>query len=702
MRKTSTIFGIALTTALPGALTSEGMTSEAVNMYGLPGGLVDMPTAETAPDAQLTTSFSYFGGTTKSQLNFQLTPRLSGTFRYAAIRGLDVPGYTLASYYDRSFDLHYRLLDETKWRPAVAFGLRDLLGTGLYGGEYIVATKSLGDKVRVTGGIGWGRLGSYNTIGQMGVRPTDTLGSGGVPNYDRWFRGDVAPFAGISYQHDDKLSFALEYSSDAYTREDADGVFEHRSPFNFGVRYRYSDSVSFGAYYMHGSELGVNVSFALNPRRSPVEGSSDTAPQPVAVRDARSARDLGWTLEPDSKPRLELRLSRALAQEGIVLEALRLDGRSAEALIRNERYDVEAQAVGRTMRVMSRVLPASVETLEVTQSSNGMPLGSVSLARTDLEQLEFSPSEAVLERVSFSADTRAGDLTPLDSAYPRFSWHLGPQVKLSVFDPDSPVRADLLAIAEGQYHFGPGWVASGSVNYKLAGNLDGLSPNRTGVQPVNPPHKVRSDARLYAEGRGPKIDHLTLAKYGRLGDNIYGRMTFGYLEQMYAGISGEILWKQPTNRLALGAELNYVAQRDFDQRFGLQDYKIATGHLSAYYDLGNGFHTQLDVGRYLAGDWGATLSLDREFGNGWRIGAYATFTDLEFERFGEGSFDKGIRITMPLSWALGNSTKRSTQTTLQSLTRDGGARLNVNGRLYDTVRETHGADMAKTWGRFWR
>lgn len=702
MRRTSSIIGIALSTASPTALTSEGMTTEAVNMYGLPSGLVDMPTAETAPDAQLTTSFSYFGGTTKSQLTFQLTPRLSGTFRYAAIRGLDVPGYTLASYYDRSFDLHYRLLDETSRRPAVSVGLRDLLGTGLYGGEYVVATKSLGDKVRVTGGVGWGRLGSYNTIGQMGVRPTDTLGGGGVPNYDRWFRGDVAPFAGISYQHNDKLSFAFEYSSDAYSREDADGVFDHRSPFNFGVNYQYSDSLSLGAYYMHGSELGVNVSFALNPRSSPVVGSGDTAPQTVAVRDARSARDLGWTLEPDTKPRLEARLSKALAREGLVLEALGLDGTSAEALIRNERYDIEAQAVGRTMRVMSRVLPASIEAFEVTLSSDGMPLGSVSLARSDLEQLAFSPSDAILERVAFSADTLNRDLTPLDTTYPRFSWHVGPQVKLSVFDPDSPVRADLLAVAEGQYHFAPGWVASGSVNYKLAGNLDGLSPNRTGVQPVNPPHKVRSDARFYAEGRGPKIDHLTLARYGRLGEDLYGRLTVGYLEQMYAGVSGEMLWKKPTSHLALGAELNYVAQRDFDQGFGVQDYNIATGHVSAYYDIGNGFHTQLDVGRYLAGDWGATLSLDREFGNGWRIGAYATFTDLEFERFGEGSFDKGIRITMPLSWALGNSTQRSTQTTLQSLTRDGGARLNVNGRLYDTVRETHGADMAKTWGRFWR
>ncbi len=76
---------------------------------------------------------------------------------------------------------------------------------------------------------------------------------------------------------------------------------------------------------------------------------------------------------------------------------------------------------------------------------------------------------------------------------------------------------------------------------------------------------------------------------------------------MFAGISGELLWKPVDSRLALGAEVNYVYQRDFDQLFGLQGYSVVTGHVSAYYDLGNGFEAQLDVGRYLAGDIGGLL-----------------------------------------------------------------------------------------------
>jgi len=136
---------------------------------------------------------------------------------------------------------------------------------------------------------------------------------------------------------------------------------------------------------------------------------------------------------------------------------------------------------------------------------------------------------------------------------------------------------------------------------------------------------------------------------------------------------------------------------------GFQDYDTVTGYLSAYYSLGNGFHTQVDAGRYLAGDWGATFALDREFDNGWKVGAYVTLTDMPFDEFGEGSFDKGIRITVPTDFFLGTASRREVSTNLASLSRDGGARLEIEDRLYDVVRDGHVAGpMGDTWGRVWR
>jgi hypothetical protein len=171
---------------------------------------------------------------------------------------------------------------------------------------------------------------------------------------------------------------------------------------------------------------------------------------------------------------------------------------------------------------------------------------------------------------------------------------------------------------------------------------------------------------------------------------------------MYGGVSFEALWAPLDSRLALGAELNYARQREFDRLFEFRDYEVVTGHGSIYYDFGGAYHGQIDVGRYLAGDWGATFALAREFNNGFRIGGFFTLTDVPFEDFGEGSFDKGIRLDIPVSWFTGQpSTRRVTQV-IRPVLRDGGARLQVRNRLYELTRPNRTVALAQRWGRYFR
>ncbi|MEL7205695.1 MAG: YjbH domain-containing protein, partial [Pseudomonadota bacterium] len=108
------------------------------------------------------------------------------------------------------------------------------------------------------------------------------------------------------------------------------------------------------------------------------------------------------------------------------------------------------------------------------------------------------------------------------------------------------------------------------------------------------------------------------------------------------------------------------------------------------------------AGRYLAGDWGATFEFSREFNNGWQIGAFATFTDVSAEQFGEGSFDKGLFFRIPFSWIIGTETKRGYSNIIRPVQRDGGQRVIVPNRLYDIVSEPHRANVASSWGKFWK
>jgi hypothetical protein len=688
-------------------ITGSALAQEApfFNLYGTPG-LIDMPSAEMAPDATLSSSIAHFGGNTRTTITFQVLPKVSASFRYSAIKHLYVPTWTDTSYYDRSFDIRYQVLEETDTRPAIAIGLQDFIGTGLYGGEYVVASKSVGDRLHLTGGVGWGRMGSHKPLGSTGTRPTELLGQGGIPTYDRWFRGDFAAFGGVAFDVSNRLTLKAEYSSDAYLQEtDATGigpVFNRTSPWNFGLDYRLKNGNQLSVYHMYGSEIGAMLTLHANPRLNGVPSGSEAAPLPVAPRSSADKADLGWQNNVQIVQNLPERMRKSLDAQGLVYEGMTLTARSATLRLANKTYGYEPEAIGRAARAMTRVLPGSIETFVIIPVVRGMAMSAVTLKRTDLERLEHAPAEQMLAKLNIS-DGR-GMLPPLQNPAQKFNWSISPYMQLSVFDPDNPVRADFGLRAQAKYQFTPNLVLSGSIAKKLSGNLDSV----TRAIPSGLP-RVRTDYAEYSKQGDPALEHLTLTGFGRPAKNLYSRLTAGYLETLYAGVSGELLWKPVDSRLALGAELNWVRPRDFDQQFGLRSRTTSSGtipqfngHISAYYDLGNGFHTQVDLGSYLAGDIGATVSLDREFANGWRVGAYASFTDANIDDFGEGSFDKGIRVTLPLEWALGKPSRKANTVTIQSLTRDGGARLNVNDRLYPMVRDYHRPDLAREWGRFWR
>lgn len=678
-----------------------GVSSD-LNFYGLPG-LIDMPNADMMPDGEIAFSVSNFAGMTRGTLAFQIMPRVVGSFRYSSLQDLDYGGYS--TYYDRSFDVRFQLLTETATRPGITLGLQDFVGTGLYSAEYVVATKTFADTVSVTGGIGWGRLGSQNTIGSTGTRPDTEVGEGGSIDSSTWLRGDMAFFGGLAWRPTPKLTLKAEYSSDAYTLEDETAhIFEIKTPFNFGIDYEVARDFHVGAYALYGSEVGLSFSVNLNPARPALVGTLDPAPVPVLARPSRAERpDLyvtTWVESPADRTEIRDQLAKALLADGLELEALELTATTATVYLRNPSYTSTPQAIGRTVRHLSRWMPSSIETFTVIQMVEGMALPAMTFSRTDVEIDETEPdgAERMLAAAVINPDPA---LPPRDAlapdVYPRFNWDLGPYVRTSLFDPDAPLRGDVGIAVGARYQIAPRFLLGASVQKKLAGNLnESKRPSNSTL-----PH-VRSDFNLYDRYGDPNMAQLYGAYYFQPAQEVYGMVTVGYLERMHAGISGEVLWAPYNSRLALGAQLNYTQQRDFDGGFGLQDYQVATGFGSVYWRFADDFFGQVDVGRYLAGDTGATVSFERVFPNGWRVGAFATFTDASSEEFGEGGFDKGITMTIPLNWVTGRSTRLSSSMGIRPLTRDGGAQLEVPLRLFPLVEDGRSYSREGLWGSFWR
>ena len=162
------------------------------------------------------------------------------------------------------------------------------------------------------------------------------------------------------------------------------------------------------------------------------------------------------------------------------------------------------------------------------------------------------------------------------------------------------------------------------------------------------------------------------------------------------GAGAQVLWRPENSRLTFGMDIYQVWKRDFNRLFGAQNYNILTGHASVYYQSPwYGLNFKVHVGRYLAGDYGATFEVTREFLSGVEVGAYATFTNVPFSKFGEGSFDKGIILRIPFEWGLPIESQSAYELRLNSLTRDGGQRLLSDDFLYDETRRTSYGEIAQ-------
>jgi hypothetical protein len=713
-----TVSAIAVLALVSSAGAQESPGTLSVNTYGVPG-LIDMPSGQAQPDGELVTSvYGLSNESGRVQLSFQLHPRVQGVFRYATLPDfLRVGPNQFERTYDRSFDLRVLLFRENGWRPDVTVGLQDFGGTSLFSGEYVAATKTFLDgRLAATGGIGWGRFATNgefsNPLGALDdrfdTRPGfDVNTTGGDFSTGSWFRGDAALFAGVSFQATDRLTLKAEYASDGYLEEEARGIFERDTPLNFGLEYELRPGIRLGAYAVGGTEFGLGLQFAANPKRPPFGGSRLTeAPRPVTIRPSPQqfpdAWSTAWVGQAEIEGVVVASLRELMAEAGLELISYRLTAGRAEVAFRNPRYQSQAQAIGRAARAMTATVPSSVETFVlIPENTRSLGSAAVVLRRSDIEAIENRPDGAA-EALAVAGLIDSQTLPTegrryVDEAYPRFRWSLSPYVSYALFDPDNPIRADLGLSLSAEWEPFRGALVSGDLRQRLVGNRDESTRENNSVLP-----RVRTDGPEFARTDDPFINYLTAEYFFRPGQNLYARASAGLLERQFGGVSGEVLWKPVDSRLALGVEVNAVRQREFDGLLGFRDLDAKTAFVSAYYDHGARFHSQLDMGQYLAGDRGATYTLTREFSNGWQVGAFATKTNVSSEEFGEGSFDKGFFLRIPTAWLLGQESREASGLTVRPVQRDGGARLGLRNRLYPLVRDQSQPVLTEQWGRVWR
>lgn len=302
-------------------------------------GLIEMPNARTRPDGTLEFGASLRRDRRFWHLHFQALPFLDATFRVA--ERLD--GFTGTRFTtDRSFDIRLRLVEESDWTPALAIGLRDFIGTGIYGGEYVVASRRFG-AFDLTVGLGWGRLGTGRDIENPLIRLSDrfatrprNVGQGGLLS-PGFFRGpNAAIFGGVEWTlpplptpwgEVQGLRGKLEWSGDAL-RDERFGYpvvpfperGRARSRFNAGLQWS-NGWLDAGAFFVNGSNALFRVTLRAEAERPP-----DAARPPPPLLPAAPA-----VLDPAERTRLVFAALRDAGFQPIAFGLSGIEARIASA-----------------------------------------------------------------------------------------------------------------------------------------------------------------------------------------------------------------------------------------------------------------------------------------------------------------------------------------------------------------------------------
>ena len=408
-----------------------------------------------------------------------------------------------------------------------------------------------------------------------------------------------------------------------------------------------------------------------------------------------------WSTE--DREYLTERMFASLRKDGISAEAIDISGSRVTVYGSTRTYRQNARNMGRAMRAMANNVPSEIEELEFVTMAAGMEVSRILVRRGDMERADanISSAEEVWANAKISKGN-SGIFFPESAIrpkhrYPSLDWTFKPKLRNHLGGPDQFLLYELFLTAGFDAALWRGLSVTGRVNRSLYDNFDKISFGSSSVLP-----HVRTDIKEYLQqSEKYSVNRMQANYYFSPMDEWYARASAGIFEEMFGGFSAEVLHRPFDARLAIGVDVNRVWQRRFEQRFKFKDYKVTTGHLNLYYELPwYNILSSIQVGQYLAGDRGATFNFSRRFDSGVMMGMWTTLTDVSAEDFGEGSFDKGFFIRIPFDLFLTTSTKQRGTFAFRPITRDGGAKLAVQGRLHGVTSGGSRGEVMRDWNRF--
>jgi len=609
---------------------------------------------------------------------------------------------------DQALDLRVWLGTESRWSPALAIGWRDLADGGT-SSEYVVFSKRLYN-LDFSLGLGWGRLAESESLPGLpgglgrGAQADRKPDEGGPSD---WFTGDaIGVFGGVAYHlGDPDVTFALEYDS---RRRRAERTFDPSvstgMPLSVGISYRPTPWIDFSVGLERGDTgfLRLAVRLGLEDRKPRAFARSKS----VKAHAGRTAAPAEQGYRQPADPVAPVKSTGATGHK-TVRRSVNLAGRGAGA---GEAAFPPAPAIGAAALTALSESSALPETVTVIAHQDGFAPTKITLLGRDLARVREqhgSPEElwqkAEIIPLVASSETEAevDPAAPLSLGTP-YRLLIAPRLQVGLNEPEAAPILRALTDVMVSTRLAKGLVAEGGLRLDLADTLDRMDRRARAAD------AVRSDVAHFADGFPASLNRAQLGWAVRPHPSWYGLVSVGVVEEMFAGVGVEALYRPFRSRWNVGAEMHQLWKRRPRAWPSLRtDSGRLSGHATVSLDSADARRTvMLSVGRYLGRDWGASLDLTHRFDRGWVLGTSITATNgVDAESIGNDPlgpfFAFGLSLTIPLGMVDAGLGPVRFAPTIEAgtLGRDAGQRVERATTLRSLTDATSYGRIGSSWPR---
>jgi hypothetical protein len=593
-------------------------------------------------------------------------------------------------------DAQIQLLDESDWVPETALGLTHLVGQTRFAGEYLAFSKRFGD-FDFSAGLGWGRYADNGAFGNpLSLHDSardDGLGDEGP---GAWFRGSrMGAFGGVTYQTPwERLQILAEFDRDPYAQEKFEqALFDEekvtrRAPVNVGARVTLIPGLALTGGLDSLSQSQVYLTYTLdlqkeNPGTWQMGYEQRLRPPPIndgtlVSADITQIPALAW--------QDNMALEKVTAPEQGIIAAHYRAGDVAPY----------AADLGHAAYAVADSTNADVVAITLVPEHDGLEGDTYTLLRRDVvRDTEFKGSAAEVMQTATVRPTVI-DNTPAPTLPERPLWRLFTVERADI----DPYEFTDFILSNFRLQLGGTYEALHGVTLGATGNYE-VSNNYPATYLA--PHPVRSDHRDYLN-RTVDTENLYVNAMQTVAPGLHTRVTAGLLEQMYRGVSGEILYQPFQSRWAMGAEGDWLQQRSPIDDFAKTGFETTPAALSVYYEvLPHDLTIIARAEQFLAKDQGGTLEFQHQFLRGSELGFGATYSNEKdlggLEYYGHWTAMMTLRV--PLEYAIKNvPIENRLEANAGPVLRDSGAEVELPVRLWDATRPISYGPITNSWGDF--